>query len=667
MAGEEAREVSSWCVAADAADAADAIRQSRPYRRAAGEARKPPVTVCASVQESWLPQRGRFAVVRGMVPPRSYADLVAAARARCREVDPGELGELGESAHAAGRRLVVLDVRERSELAAGTLPGATLLPRGIVEKHVADLVPDRDAVVVTVCESGNRALLVADVLEGMGYASVLALRGGVAAWRASGRALSPTLASGGTGPDDLRRVDGGDTPSWAQIRRDFPIVGRLVPVMGEGERPLVYMDHAASTHSPRSVLDRYVAFMSSEYANIHRGAHLLSRMATRAFDECYGVVAEFIGGDLGPDCVTFVTNTTQAIDLAAHVMAPQPGATLVTELEHHSNDLPHRRHGPVLRVRVYDDGSLDLDELERALRRDRVKLVAVTGASNVTGWMPDVHAIARLAHAHGARILVDAAQLLAHRAIDVRASDDPAHLDFLAGAGHKSYAPYGAAFLYGPRDLMDAAPPWMPGGGTASAVTGTSVEFVGSPDRHQGGTPNIAGVIAFAEALRYLARVGMVRVREHELALLRRAWSRLSAMEGVILYGPPDPAARLGVIPFNVEGVSDMLTAAVLSEEHAIACRNGRFCAHPYMDRLLAGQGRGAREGEAPAGAVRASIGLFNDEADIDRLIEAVDAVRLRRWAGKYRVREDGVSAEFAGRCNDRWMEADAPSGDEAS
>jgi selenocysteine lyase/cysteine desulfurase len=332
---------------------------------------------------------------------------------------------------------------------------------------------------------------------------------------------------------------------------------------------------------------------------------------------------------------------------------------LVTELEHHSNDLPHRRHGPVLRVRVRDDGSLDLEDLEHKLKHERVRLVAVTGASNVTGWMPDIHAIARLAHTHGAKILVDAAQLLAHRAIDVRASDDPEHIDFLAGAGHKSYAPYGAAFLYGPRDVMDAAAPWMPGGGTASAVTRDHVDFVGSPDRHQGGTPNIAGVIAFAEALRYLARVGMVRVRDHEVALLQRAWARLSTMDGVILYGPAEPRARLGVIPFNVEGVSDMLTAAVLSEEHAIACRNGRFCAHPYMDRLLSSQGRGAREGEAPAGAVRASIGLFNDEADVDRLIEAVDAVRQRRWAGKYRVREDGVSAEFAGRCNDRWMEAD--------
>ncbi|HLT39074.1 MAG TPA: aminotransferase class V-fold PLP-dependent enzyme, partial [Enhygromyxa sp.] len=331
------------------------------------------------------------------------------------------------------------------------------------------------------------------------------------------------------------------------------------------------------------------------------------------------------------------------------------------ELEHHSNDLPHRKRGPILRCRVSHDGSLDMNHLRELLTRNEVKLVAVTGASNVTGWISDIHGIARLAHEYGARVLLDCAQLLAHLPIDVKAADDPEHIDFLAAAGHKAYAPFGASFLYGPRSLMDNAPPYLPGGGTASRVSKTDADYVKSPDRHQGGTPNIGGVIAFAEAIRFLDTIGMERIREHELALTQRAFDGLLGLGGVTIYGPQDPAARLGVLSFNVEGISDQLAAAVLSEEHAIAVRNGRFCAHVYVDRLLAAQGGYTTEPGATPGAVRGSFGLFNDNEDVDRFVAGVKALRDRDWVGRYRMqRGEGISAEFAGRCNDTWMEAEA-------
>lgn len=585
----------------------------------------------------------------------SFQTLVERARGRVRTVAPQALAE----ALRLGERPIVLDVREPDELAAsGAIAGALHVPRGLVEGTVADLVPELDAAVLVVCETGGRAILVADALQSMGYTRVAALEGGLFAWRAAGlplerAACERVVAGGRAAPRSLA--------SWSDIRAAFPIVGRRVPVMGQGDRALLYLDHAASTHAPAPVLERYASFMAGEYANIHRGTHLLSRKATELFDESYYIVSDFLGGDLQRDCVVFLGNTTQAVDLAAHVVSPLPGKVIVTELEHHSNDLPHRKRGPLLRARILPDGRLDMDHLEHLLRQSQVKLVAVTGASNVTGWMPDIHAIARMAHEHGALILVDAAQLLAHQKIDVRPADDPAHIDFVAAAGHKAYAPFGAAFLYGPRGVMDAAPPYLPGGGTAARVGVGSVEFVPSPDRHQGGTPNIGGVLALAEALRFLDAIGMDRVREHELGLVRAAMQRIGALGGVTLYGPSAPEERLGVLTFNVAGVSDPLAAAVLSEERAIAARNGRFCAHIHVDRLLASQGGSTPEPGSAPGAVRASFGLYNDEADVDRLVEAVTMLRDRAWVGRYRVRAAGVTAEFAGRCNDRWMEAEEP------
>ncbi|MCI0570990.1 MAG: aminotransferase class V-fold PLP-dependent enzyme [Myxococcaceae bacterium] len=575
-----------------------------------------------------------------------YSDFVKDALTRVKEVSCEELAQrLGQP------ETVVLDVREPDECGTGTLPGAVLLPRGLLEKHAHEHLVRRDTPTYVYCDTGNRSALVADTLQRMGFTRVFNLGGGLERWRHQGLPLAGVRA-----PAQLpgARLD------WEAVRREFAIVNRRVPVVGSAERPLVYMDHAASTHPPATVLAAYVEFMERDYSNIHRGTHHLSRKASERFDECYHVVADFIGAELKRGCVAFTANTTQAIDLASHVMAERPGKVVTTELEHHSNELPHRRRGPVLRARVTDTGELDMEHLEHLLRHNEVKLVAVTAGSNVTGFMPDLPRIARMAHENGALVLVDAAQALARMPLDVRPFEHPEHLDFVVGAGHKAYAPFGAGFLYGPRALMDEAPPYVPGGGTAAIVSARSVEYVKSPDRHQGGTPNIAGVVAMARALQFLKDIGMEEVRRHEVALLRRALEGLQKLGGVTLYGAPEAERRLGVVSFNVDGVSDLLTAAVLSEEGAIAVRNGRFCAHMYVDRLLAAQAGNSMsaQGERPTGAVRASVGLYNCEADVDRLLEFVQRVRDRKWVGRYRVSGNAVSAEFAGRCADRWMES---------
>jgi selenocysteine lyase/cysteine desulfurase/glyoxylase-like metal-dependent hydrolase (beta-lactamase superfamily II)/rhodanese-related sulfurtransferase len=587
-----------------------------------------------------------------MSEPWAYQDFVRDALTRVPQITCEEVEKLGP------RGVVLLDIREPDETAGGTIPGAILLPRGLLEKHVADHVPDRSSRIAVICATGNRSALAADVLLKMGYRNAANLAGGIERWRHLNRPIEGGCAVAHSPSAVL---------SWPEVRSEFAIVGRLVPVLGSAERPVVYMDHAATTHAPASVLQAYCEFLQKEYANVHRATHLLARKATERFEEAYTIVADFIGAELKQGCVCFTGNTTQALDLASHVMAERPGKILTTEMEHHSDELVHRRRGSILRARVTDRGELDIEHLEQLLRRHDVKLVCVTGGSNVTGFMPDLHRIARVAHENGALILADCAQLLAHRKIDVRPMDDPAHLDFVTAAGHKAYAPFGAGFLYGPRDLMDEAPPYLPSGGTATQVTTHGAEYLGAPDRHQGGTPNIGGVFALGRSLLFLQSIGMDRVREHELGLLRRMMQGLTDMGGITIYGPPEPERRLGVVSFNVDGVSELLAAAVLSDEWGVAVRNGRFCAHIYMDRLLALPGanggtasQSAQEREPLTGAVRASLGLYNDEQDVDRFLEGMRSIRDHRWIGRYKTRGDTMNAEFAGRCADKWMESTA-------
>jgi selenocysteine lyase/cysteine desulfurase len=438
------------------------------------------------------------------------------------------------------------------------------------------------------------------------------------------------------------------------IREQFPITRQRFKVVGTDEpQPLVYLDHAASTHPPTPVFETYRDFLEHSYANVHRGRHYLSEIATDCFEQVSDNVLRFIGAEADRRALVLCGNTTHALDLAAHVMSGFDGTTLVSLMEHHSNDLPHRRRGRVVHFGVRPDGTLDYEDLERKLRAEKVKLVAVTGASNVTGYLPDLPRIARLAHAHGARVLVDAAQLLAHAPIDVRPLGDPEHIDFLAGAGHKAYAPFGSAFLFGPAEVLDAAPPYVPGGGTVVYVTEDEAFFKRSPERHEAGTPNIAGAVALAAALRFLEQVGMESVRAHERALVERAITGLLAIEGVTLLGHPDPSRRIGALALTIEGIPHELAATVLNREAAIAVRNGCFCAQPYLHALIGPGDRtelvrkvAAGEDVDLPGAVRPSFGIFNTEDEVDGLLRMVRVLRDRRWKGDYGPLAAGVCQE---------------------
>jgi cysteine desulfurase / selenocysteine lyase len=428
------------------------------------------------------------------------------------------------------------------------------------------------------------------------------------------------------------------------VRAAFPILRRQVDTLG-GKKPLIYFDHGASTHAPQPVIDAVTDLMTNHYANIHRGNHTLSQEASDLFDASYETFASFMGASLDDNCIVLTSNTSGALDLAAHVMQQVPGKTLTTRMEHHSNDLVHRRRGDVVYADVDGEGRIRMDELQARLDTGDVKLVAVSGASNVTGHTPDLHKIARKAHDAGARILVDAAQLYAHRAIDVKADDHPEHLDFVAAAGHKSYAPFGSAFLYGPRDLFDAAPPHLPAGGTVDWVTDTTALHNKSPDRHMGGTPNIAGAVAFAAATRFLGAIGMERVADHEQELIRYGLKRFAELEqqGIELFGPRQARDKVGVFAFLVPGLRHETVSTILDNEWAIATRNGCFCAHPLLHRLLKLKDTSAytealSRGEdiLLPGATRAAVGIYNTRAELDVLFDAIDTVARRAFKGTY-------------------------------
>ena len=428
-----------------------------------------------------------------------------------------------------------------------------------------------------------------------------------------------------------------------------------VPTLDRGLLPYVSLDNAASTPAMRPVVDT-VERLLPYYSGVHRGTGYKSRVSTDAYEQARSIVAQFVGADPDRDVVLFTKNTTEAINrLARSMPAVEDSVVLTTLLEHHSNDLPWRARGRTIHIGARPDGTLDEEDLDRRLAQfaGRIELLAVTGASNVTGVVQPIHELAAKVHAVGGRLLVDAAQLAPHRPIDMRSHDDPGHIDFVAFSAHKMYAPFGSGVLVGQRDAFGAGPDHA-GGGTVDAVTVDDVAWTDLPDREEAGSPNVVGAVALAAAATILDGIGMERIAAHEALLTRHALARLADVPGVTVHGPRGADAstsKVGVIPFNVDNMDHGLVAAILSYEHAVGLRNGCFCAHPYVTHLLGVGAAETREWfervragdkrEAP-GLVRISFGCYNDIADVDRVVDALEQIVAGDIAGVYRCDDDG-------------------------
>jgi len=409
--------------------------------------------------------------------------------------------------------------------------------------------------------------------------------------------------------------------------------GQPVPCLGGVERPAVELDQAASTQAHPDVAARVAEFLPW-YSSVHRGAGFRSRRATVAYEEARRAVLAFSGRDVdGDDVAILCRNTTEAINhLAYRLRLETHDVVVTTVVEHHANLLPWGRLAERRYVECGTDGIFSVDDVVAALDAGPrlPALLAVTGASNVSGWLPPLDGIIAAAHERGVPVLVDAAQLAPHRPL-------PATADFLALSGHKLYAPFGCGALIGPRALFETGDPFLAGGGAVDLVDLDEVVWTAPPDREEAGSPNVVGAVALHAAVDALGRIGWDAVEAHEHELAGRLHRGLLAIDGVRLLGPIGAgvagATTLPVAAFTVEGTHHALVAARLSAEYGIAVRHGCFCAHPYVVRLL-GMDRDAVDAyraevlrgdhRGIPGAVRASAGLGSSGADIDALLAAV-------------------------------------------
>jgi selenocysteine lyase/cysteine desulfurase len=396
----------------------------------------------------------------------------------------------------------------------------------------------------------------------------------------------------------------------------------------------VHLDVAASAPCLRAVSDAVSALLPW-YSAVHRGSGFTSTVMTELYEEARATVGAFVGAPDGAT-VVFTRNTTDALNLLASAL-PEDTGVVTFASEHHANLLPWRRGAHVhLPVPASPDEAIALADRALADLPARHRVLSVAGASNVTGEIWPLAALADVAHAHGARLVVDAAQLAPHRRIDMARVG----IDYLALSGHKLYAPFGSGALVGHADWLDAARPYLAGGGAVRHVTLADVGWNDGPTRHEGGSPNVLGVLSLAAACRALAAVGMDRVEAHERRVfeeLVRVLRGRGDVELLSMWGPS--SERVGVATFNVHGWSPGVLAAALGAEHGIGLRAGAFCAQPLVRALLGASGDA--DCAAGVGAVRASLGAGSGHADVSRLRLALDELVTEGPRWRYRV-EDG-------------------------
>ncbi len=430
-----------------------------------------------------------------------------------------------------------------------------------------------------------------------------------------------------------------------QLRHDIKGINQSVPILGKKKRRYIYLDNAASTPPLEPVLRQMNNFWDC-YSGVHRGTGFKSLLSSRIYDECHDVAAKFVGADLSRDTVIFLKNTTEAINkLSYRLDLNSRDIVLITAMEHHSNELPWRARNQVLKIPVDSSGLLDLDHIEDLFRKypRRIKLLAICGASNVTGHINDVHRLARMAHAHGSRILVDGAQLIPHQSFDMKPHSHGDHIDFLAFSGHKIFAPFGSGVLIGPKEVFGAGKPEYPGGGTVKLVTNDKIWWAAPPDKDEAGSPNVAGAYGLAATLNYLLKLGMYDLSCYEGQLTDYALEQLRTIKGLRIYGGQP---RVGVITFNLAEVSHALAGAVLCFEGGIGLRTGCFCAQGYVRQLLGYEERDIKPDlyeqnqlDKIPGMVRISIAAYNTREEIDHLVKWLKAINENKFEFRRRYR----------------------------
>ncbi|MCT4688124.1 aminotransferase class V-fold PLP-dependent enzyme [Vallitalea sp.] len=398
----------------------------------------------------------------------------------------------------------------------------------------------------------------------------------------------------------------------------------------------INFDNAATTPPLTSVMEAINDF-APWYSSIHRGTGYKSNLSSEIYDATRKTVADFVNMDRDYSTVIFVKNTTEAINKVSNKLSQviHNGIILSSFMEHHSNDLPWRKNFNMDYINLDNKGNLSLEDCEQKLKKykGKVRLVTISGASNVTGYKTDIHEFAKLAHRYGAKILIDGAQLIPHSPIDMKPSYTNDHIDYLVFSGHKIYAPFGTGVLIGPKNVFKYGSPTQVGGGTVKIVTPSSVMWDDVPYKEEAGTPNIMGVVALNASLMEMKKLGMYYIENMELNLTEYTLNKLNKIKDVIIYGNEnDCDNRIGIITFNIKGLHHSVVANILSEEAGISVRSGCFCAQPYVQKLLyltkndINKLRKNPRYPRP-GMVRISFGLYNDYSEVDILIELIEKI----------------------------------------
>ena len=391
------------------------------------------------------------------------------------------------------------------------------------------------------------------------------------------------------------------------IKKDFPVLNQIV-----NDEPLVYLDNAATTQKPLKVLAAIKDYYENDNANIHRGVHTLAERATEKYEAAREKVRHFINAKSTKE-VLFTRGTTTSINWVAQFAGQilKAGDEIVISImEHHSNIVPWqevaKKTGAILKFVYLKDGQLDMDDLRKKIT-NQTKFVSIAHVSNVLGTINPVEEITKIAHEHGAYMVVDGAQSTPHMAIDLQKMD----VDFFAFSGHKMMGPTGIGVLYGKEELLNQFEPVEFGGEMIDFVYESHSTWTELPWKFEAGTPNIAGAIALGAAIDYIQELGIDQIHQHEIELIDYLMPKLQEIEGLTIYGPKDNVKRGGLIAFNIEGLHPHDVATALDME-GVAVRAGHHCAQPLLNYL-----------ETPATA-RASFYLYNTKADCDKLVEAL-------------------------------------------
>ena len=393
----------------------------------------------------------------------------------------------------------------------------------------------------------------------------------------------------------------------------------------------ICFDNGATT-PPFKCVNKEIMKHMQMYGSIGRGKGPKSEYSTRVYEKCREYIKQYfnIAGD-NKYTVIFTKNTTEGMNLLANTLINSKcDKVLTTRMEHHANDLPWRYTSNVIYVDVDKEGKVNIGDIEDALinHKGEIKYVTITGASNVTGYVNPINDIARVAHKYGAKIIVDAAQLAPHREINMKGTGNNDSIDFLALSAHKMYAPYGSGVVIGLTEDLKNKEPFLKGGGAVDLVFDYDIYWSEPPSKFEAGTPNYLGAIALYTAMNKLKEIGFDKIQEHEELLKNRLLDGLEGMNRIVLYGTRE-SDRLGVVPFNIDGINYENVAVRLSYIRGIGVRQGAFCAHTYVRRLLGisdeeAQALLSRDCKA-AGMIRASFGLYNTCQEVDEFLDTLD------------------------------------------